>query len=212
MDDAPQTSAAGIEVSPEEERYLKRFFRRQIFPWVGALLMISITLSFAAGGGDTKAVEARTSAAVAQLRSENQELREEIEQLSARLQSGLVNQRRGTGNELERRVEDAEQSIRMIEARVTAKLERRLDGLEAQLSRGVSSAPGAVSASGVTPPPEAAAWDVSQILDRLYALEMVQQDGGSRAPSGPHLRRLEARLERLETTGAPAAPPAEIAP
>lgn len=209
MDDAPQAVAGEIEVSPEEKRFLARFFRRQILPWAGALLVISAAISLGFGGDDTREAEARTSSAVAQLRAENQKLRDEIERLSARVEADVSAKDSSSGNELERRIEDAKHNVRMIEARITAKLERRLDGLEAQLTDGVAAAPVSAGGSGVAPPPDASAWDVSQILDRLYAVEMSQQKRGTSAPNTAQLRALEARLSRLET---PSTPPAELAP
>jgi hypothetical protein len=87
------------------------------------------------------------------------------------MDAGLSAQDHGA-NELERQVEDAKRSVRMIEARVIATTERRLDALESQLA---ANAPSPAQATPADPPPEAAAWDVSAILDRLYALEMSQE-------------------------------------
>lgn len=187
-----------IVVSPEEERFLKRFFRRQMLPWALILLVIPVTAVWWLADDDGGAREARTSAALAQVRTENQKLHAELAALTERVDTGLSSDH--GADELERRVEDAKQSVRMIEARVTAALERRLDVLEAG---GMHAA--ALPASGLSaPPPDAAAWDVSAILDRLYALEM--QSGG-----GVSVRRvssLEERIASLETIrgSLPAAP------
>lgn len=179
-----------IEVSPEEARFLAHFFRRQILPWAAGLLLFPLAVSWWFGGDDGSAREARTAAALAQVRTENQALRADLAALMARSDSGQVS---GAGaNELERRVEDAKQSVRMIEARVTAELDRRIDALEA---RGLS--PAAASESG--PPPDAAAWDVSAILDRLYALEMRDGVGVSET----RVATLEGRVARLEGSGMP---------
>jgi hypothetical protein len=116
-------------------------------------------------------------------------------------------------DELERRVEDAMQSVRMIESRVTAELDSRLDALEA-LSEGGALA--AAPAPAVGPPSaDASAWDVSTVLDRLYALEMRQEKDGlareaSERAGSARLDGLERRLAQIEGQGdpAPAAPPA----
>jgi len=184
-----------IVVSPEEERFLAHFFRRQMLPWAGVLLVIPVTAIWWLAGDDGGAREARTAAAIAQVRTENQALRAELAVLAEGFAAGRSSDR--GGDELERRVEDAKQSVRMIEARVTAALERRIDALEAQAS--------ALTDSGQdAPPPDAAAWDVSAILDRLYALEM--RNGGS--VSDHRVSVLEERIVRLEAPrgSLPAAP------
>lgn len=195
-----------MEVTPEEERFLKRFFRRQILPWFTILVVIAVTSAWAFGGGDDgAALEARTSAALAQLRGENQRLRQEIGGLSERVDTGLARDDSGA-NELERRVEDAKRSVRAIESRVSAALERRLNVLEAKLGGG--SLAGPVPLASRAPPPDASAWDVSAILDRLYALEMRQeQQLAARDASDRDIGRLEARVVQLEKRGAlPASP------
>lgn len=179
-----------IVVSPEEKRFLAGFFRRQMLPWAAVLLVIPAAASWWLGGDDGSAREARTAAALAQVRTENQALRADLADLVARVDSGRVSDR--GGNELERRVEDAKQSVRMIEARVTAELDRRIDVLEAR-----AASPSASGESG--PPPDAAAWDVSAILDRLYALEMRDGVGVSEA----RVVTLEGRVARLEAPGVP---------
>jgi small-conductance mechanosensitive channel len=204
--------AGEMEVTPEEERFLKRFFRRQLLPYFAVLLVISVTSAWwPSEEEEAGALEARTSAALAQLRTENQRLKAALEALSERMDTGLSAQDHGA-NELERRVEDAKRSVRMIEARVIAATERRLDTLESQLATG---APSPSRAAPAGPPPEAAAWDVSAILDRLYALEVRQEreatiretDQRSRAAQ---LSQLVARIARLERdqTALPASPAA----
>ncbi|MGI9590489.1 MAG: hypothetical protein ACR2P8_03900 [Myxococcota bacterium] len=211
MDDAAHTGGGEMEVTPEEARFLRRFFRRQFLPWAAALLVFSVASTVLLGGGDAVEVEARTSAAVAQLRSENQKLTAELEMISTRLEAGLARRESSAGNDLERRVEDAKRNVRMIEARIAARLERRLDSLEARGSAAPSQATMAPRTTGAgAPPPDASAWDVSQILDRLYAVEMAQQEGGG--PSGTRLRALEERVARLEVGDAGSTLPAELAP
>ena len=212
---AEETDPRGgeIEVTPEEERFLKRFFRRQLLPYFAVLLVIwVISAWWPSEEKDVGALEARTSAALAQLRTENQRLQVALEALSERMDAGLSVQDDGA-NELERRVEDAKRSVRMIEAQVIAATERRLDALESQLGAGAPS-PARVTSAG--PPPEAAAWDVSAILDRLYALEVRQEreaatwetDQRSRSAQLAQLAARVARLERgeLSLPASPAAP------
>ncbi len=203
--------AGEIEVTPEEERFLKRFFRRQLLPYFALLLVIWVTSAWwpseeeAAG-----ALEARTSAALAQMHSENQRLRATLAALSERMDAGLSTQDHGA-NELERRVEDAKRSVRMIEARVISATERRLDSLESQLAAGAQPAqpaqpPARAALSG--PPPEAAAWDVSAILDRLYALEVRQErEAATRETEqrsrAAQLAELAARIAPLEQDEVP---------
>ena len=191
-----------IEVSPEEKRFLKRFFRRQALPWFALAVVIALTSAWTArDGGDDGAREARMAAAVAQLRSENDQLREQLVALSQRMDSGLA-RRDGGADELERRVEDAKRSVRAIESRVTAALDRRLDALESQVVSGAAPRRTAQLPVG-EPPPGASAWDVSAILDRLYALEgrqdevsrVLEAEGHSR---GTRLARLEERISQLE--------------
>ena len=212
---AEETDPRGgeIEVTPEEERFLKRFFRRQLLPYFAVLLVISVTsVWWPSEEEEAGALEARTSAALAQLRTENQRLKVTLAALSERMDAGLSVQDHGA-NELERRVEDAKRSVRMIEARVIAATERRLDALESQLAAG---APEPSQAAPAGPPPEAAAWDVSAILDRLYALEVRQEreaatretDQSSRAAQLAQLVARIARLERDQVSlpASPAAP------
>ena len=212
MDDATHTGGGEMEVTPEEARFLRRFFRRQLLPWAAALVVVSIASALLLGGGDASQVEARASAAVAQLRAENQKLTAELEQLSTQVAAGVAMRESAAGNDLERRVEDAKRNVRMIESRITARLERRLDALEAASSAAPSQAAMAPRTGGAgAPPPDASAWDVSQILDRLYAVEMAQQEGGG-GPEGSRLRALEERVARLEASTPGSTLPAELAP
>jgi hypothetical protein len=202
-----------IQVTPEERRFLARFFRRHALPWFVLAMLTAVASAWLLRGEDAGALEARTSAALAQLRADNQRLREELAAVSQRLDQGLRSVGDRGADELERRVEDAMQSVRMIESRVTAELDSRLDALEA-LSEGGALA--AAPAPAVGPPSaDASAWDVSTVLDRLYALEMRQEKDGlareaSERAGSARLDGLERRLAQIEGQGdpAPAAPPA----
>jgi DNA-binding protein H-NS len=205
-----------MEVTPEEARFLRRFFLRQFVPWAAALVVISVSASLLLGDEDASEVEARTSAAVAQLRSENQKLVEQLAGLGEQVDARLAARENDDGNDLERRIEDAKHNVRMIESRISAKLERRLDALEARASAGPAAGPASLAAAprpaAGAPPPDASAWDVSQILDRLYAVEMAQQDGGASPRDAARMRALEERVARLEAGGSNAGFPAELAP
>lgn len=193
-----------IEVSPEEKRFLRRFFRRQAVPWFLAAVVIAITSAWSLRSGQDDTLEVRTSAALAQLRSENQELRSQVALLAKDVRSRAVST--DGADELERRVENARRNVRMIEARVTASLERRLDTLEGR----IAAAPAPVSAPAAAMPSDVSAWDASAILERLYAIEMQQGSVGSGEGAGVSSRlvELERRLARVE--GPPSSPPAAL--
>ncbi len=206
MSDEVDPRGGEIEVSPEEERFLKRFFRRQALPWFAAAVLIALTATWTLRpeAGDD-GLEVRVSAALAQLRSENEELRSQVTALSEKLATPRVALE--GADELERRVEEARRNVKMIEARITADLDRRLDSLEAQVAQspGPAAAPGAASL-----PADVSAWDASAILERLYALEMQQGQGGGASPElSGRLAELERRLARVEgpANGVPAATP-----
>lgn len=197
MSDVTDSQGGEIEVTPEEERFLRRFFRRQALPYVallGVMLITAVIWTDDDGGGER---EARIAAAVAQIRAENQQFARQLAVVSEQV-AHKGNADHGA-NELERRVEDARRNVRMIEARVTASLERRLDSLETRLAArdSLAALPGAPVAVA-SPPPDAAAWDVSSLLNRLVALEMSQQQAGADPAVAGRLARLEERLGRLE--------------
>ncbi len=195
----------GIDVSPEEERFLRGFVRRQLVPWTLALLVVTTAVAWGLSGDDASEIETRTSAALAQLRSENQKLKAELDSMRVEL-AGAPSDGAGA-DELERRIENAKANVRMIESRITAALERRIDALEARVASGASAAPASAAPSTGAPPADAAAWDVSAILDRLYALEMREDGGGV---DTERIARLERRVMQLEAAAQgvpiPAAP------
>ncbi len=197
MSDVTDSQGGEIEVTPEEERFLRRFFRRQALPYVallGVMLITAVIWTDDDGGGER---EARIAAAVAQIRAENQQFARQLAVVTEQVDhAGNTD---SGANELERRVEDARRNVRMIEARVTASLERRLDSLETQLAArdSLAALPGASVAVG-SPPLDAAAWDVSSLLNRLVALEMSQQQAGTDPVVAGRMARLEERLGRLE--------------
>jgi hypothetical protein len=209
MSDVTDPQGGEIEVTPEEERFLKRFFRRQALPYLVLLGLLFVAGLLWAGADDGEVREARIAAAVAQVRAENQALTKRLAAVSEQVaQAGGSDH--GAG-ELERAVENARRNVRMIESRVTAALEQRLDSLEVRVSQQDSlAAMPAAPASVGSPPPDASAWDVSSLLDRLVALEMHQQAGADPALAA-RLERLEQRLARLEQA-APVASAGPVAP
>jgi hypothetical protein len=187
---AEEPQGAELEVSPEEERFLRRFFRRELRPYLLLMAVIAVTaMWWWPAGGDTARVQAN-AAKISGVRAEGERLRAEVAALAARLETKLTSSDRG-GDELERRVRDARHSVRMIESRITAALDRRLDDLESRVAKS-----GASRTSFGAPPPEAASWDVGAILDRLYNLEMRQEN--EKRSDVRRIARLEERLLRLE--------------
>lgn len=190
-----------IEVTPEEERFLKRFFRRQVLPWFVLTAVIAVTSAWglrSEGRDDT--LEVRTTAAMAQLRADNERLGKQV----AALQERVDARPRSSGtDQLEESVENARRDVRMIEARVTAALDRRLDVIETRLG----SLPQASAGDGAGLPSDASAWDVSSILERLYALEMRDGASGAGADATSRLADLERRLARIEQREGVASPP-----
>jgi hypothetical protein len=157
------------------------------------------------GGSDVSDMEARTAAALAQVRNENQTLRAELASLRSEMLTAPASH--PGGDELERRVEDAKANVRMIESRISAALDRRISALEANRTQGASVA----SNAGSGPPPDAAAWDVSAILDRLYALEMRESQSAS-AGADRNVAGLERRILQLEAAAQGLPLPAAPAP
>jgi BMFP domain-containing protein YqiC len=214
MGDATDPREGEVEITPEERRFLERFFRRQALPWALLLAVISVAGAVVptvrgalhARPDAGQALEVRTSAALAQLRGENEKLRQRVDAL----EQGLARRSEGVASaDLGRRLDDAQLGLRQLEERVAGTLERRLDALETRIGD-----------EGVPPPragaqgsDDVAAWDASAILDRIYALERRQEEdsaarlgearGGAAALSG-----LEQRVSRLEqmVQSLPAAP------
>lgn len=199
---AGESPAAELEVTAEEERFLKRFFRSQVRPYVLLMAVIAVTAAWWSSNGNEDEQSKANAKQITNLRAQGDQLRSEVAALAARVETRLSSSDGGT-DELERRVRDARQSVRMIESRVTAALDRRLDELESRVAKS-----GASRASFGAPPPEAASWDVGAILDRLYNLEM-RQDNEQRSDV-TRIARLEERLSRLEASvgmgSTPAAP------
>jgi hypothetical protein len=128
---------AQIQVSPEEYRFLRRFFRRQVLPWVVGLALVAITAARlavpeAAPGAALRIDEAL--ARVAALEAENAALRTQVEGMGQRMPSGL-----------ERRIAAAENRLAAVErrpaapARVAGDVAERVARVEERLASAAGS-------------------------------------------------------------------------
>ncbi|HZO09360.1 MAG TPA: hypothetical protein VFC77_08280 [Myxococcota bacterium] len=98
---------ASIQVSPEEYRFLRRFFRRQALPWVVGLALVAIAAARLAVPEVPRGVAPRIDEALARiatLERENAALRTELEGMGQRMPSGL-----------ERRIAAAESRLLAVE-------------------------------------------------------------------------------------------------
>jgi len=104
--------AAEIQVSPEERRFLRRFFRRQALPWMLALALLAVASARLAVPAAAPGVVLRLDEAMAKiegLERQNAALRTEIESMGQRMPGGV-----------ERRLASAEGRITAIERRPAA--------------------------------------------------------------------------------------------
>ena len=192
MSNSTDPQGGAVEVSPQEMQFLRGVMRRQLMPWTLLLLGIGALGLWSTSGGDSSDLEARTAAALSQVRSEHQKLTAEIATLRKEIAAAPA--KSGGSDELERRVEDAKANVRMIESRISAALDRRIAALEAGVARGSAAA---IASTQASPPADASAWDVSAILDRLYAVEMREGSGAAGASDG-RISALERRIVQLE--------------
>ena len=200
---AGESQAAELEVTAEEERFLKRFFRRQVRPYLLLVLVIAVTAVWWLPSGNENVRAKANAEKITSLRAQGDQLRAEVAALARRVETQVASSDRGT-DELERRVRDARRSVRMIESRVTAALDRRIDELESRVAKSGTS-----RASFGAPPPEAATWDVGAILDRLYNLELRQEN--EQRSDVTRIARLEERLSHLEASLGMGSTPAAVA-
>ena len=166
---ADERRADTFQVTPEEARFLHRFVRRAVLPWiagVGALagLALGAALSPAPPAVPVAAEPgAEATAAQAELRAEIDQLREELTALRA-----------GAGTATREKDRDAQ--------RLRDDFEERLASLEASLAkRPEPASPGAAGE------PEVSAGDLSSIRDRVNNLELRLYDLGrpAEAPAAP---------------------------
>lgn len=182
MTDPEGPQGGAFEITPEEDRFLRSFFRRQALRYTavaGALAALVVTGTIAVVEGPTREplpAAARpdpgTVAALEAFRADGRKLRDDFEALRGRL---------------EKRKGASAAELVALNDRIEAVLSR-MERLE---KRPVAAASGEIHAAG--PPDSAGSWDVSAILERLYNLEMRQDT----APPGPARAVLE-RLDRLE--------------
>lgn len=149
----------GFEITPEEDRFLRAFFRRHAGRYlllVGVLAVAAVGVALRLGDDGSDAESAR--AELASLREQNQQLRRDLDALGERVAS-----------------QDAQaQQMANLETRVAGAL-RRLERVESRVEEGPG--PEAADAS--------ASWDVSSILERLYNLELRQAQTEQRRGSVP---------------------------
>ena len=170
-----------FQITPQEDRFLRAFFHRLarrylVLGAVALALVLALALSLSGGGSD--ADETRQN--LVALRAEAETLQAEIAALGERM--GAVEQPVGQLAGLEKRVATAL---------------RRLEKMESRVEQ--------VARSGGAAPSGPASWDVSAILERLYAVEMRQETQ----------ERENAAFERevrQQLGSAPAALPAAPAP
>lgn len=144
--------AAGFQITPEEDRFLRAFFRRQAARYLLALAAVALAVFWVwPRGGDSAAPDPKRGTELAALRAENEQLRGRLDELSERVAALGV------------RPDPAEPMDRLDE-RVAGAL-RRLDRVESRLGSAPTSA-----GSGE-------AVDASAALERLYDLEARQQRG-----------------------------------
>ena len=175
MSAASDPQRGEIEVSPEELRFLRGFFRRHSLPYIVLTAVLALGVvwwSDSAVEGDADQT-AEDRAATEDLRAENQQLRAALSQLSGRVDTVLSDANGGAGT-LTQRIEDANRSVRSIESRVTAALERRLAEVDRRLYDLESRGDANTSPAKLSDADDPSAWDASAILERLYDLEMRQ--------------------------------------
>lgn len=163
MADERQTQA--VEASPEEARFLRRFVRRTMFPWIACVgALAGLALGVALAPPPPTALDApapsddRAAAAIERLRTELGSLREEVEVL--------------------RSAEPAEAPLLGdVEARL-AKLESQLAERPGFASQTAEAAPGAGSSGELLTIRDR----ISNVEQRLYTLESLPAAPASPAP------------------------------
>jgi hypothetical protein len=104
--------AKEIQVSPEEHRFLRRFFRRQALPWLVALALLAVASARLAVPAAAPGVLQRLDEAMAKIEAlerQNAVLRTEVEAMGQHLPGSL-----------ERRLASAEERIAAMERRPAA--------------------------------------------------------------------------------------------
>jgi hypothetical protein len=124
-----------IQVSPEEYRFLRRFFRRQALPWVVGLALVAIAAARMAVPDAAPGVALRIDEAMARiaaLEAQNASLRTELEAMGQRMPGGL-----------ERRLAAAEGRIAAVERSPAAAggddVAERVERMESRLASATST-------------------------------------------------------------------------
>jgi hypothetical protein len=87
---------AEMQVTPEEARFLRRFFRRQALPWLLGMVVAAIVAARWAVPAADPGIEQRlaeSTAAIEALRAENAALRTQLDALGQRVQQPAVDRR-----------------------------------------------------------------------------------------------------------------------
>ena len=120
-----------MQVTPEEARFLRRFFRRQALPWLLVLGVVAVATARWAVPAADPGLELRlaeTQAVVAAVRAENAALRTELDAVGQRIQAA-VDRRLGLAEEriaaMEKRPSGRASDATVVSERV-ARLEERL--------------------------------------------------------------------------------------
>ena len=138
---------AEMQVTPEEARFLRRFFRRQALPWVVGIGVVAIAAARWAVPAADPGIELRlaeTQAMLEAVRAENAAVRTELDAVGQRIQAAV-----------DRRIVAAEGRIAAIEKRPAARsgdasrVTERLARLEERLV-GATSAHDTVTRSSLS--------------------------------------------------------------
>ena len=162
--------AKEIQVSPEEHRFLRRFFRRQALPWMVALALVAVASARLAVPAMAPGVALRLDEAMAKIEAlerQNAALRTEIEAMGQRMPGAI-----------ERRLASAEGRIAVIERqpaaseRDPADVAERIARVEDRLASATSAQETATRSS------------LSRLRDLEARMDAIAGDSGA-APAAP---------------------------
>jgi hypothetical protein len=136
-----------MKVTPEEARFLRRFFRRQALPWMlalGAVAIVAARWAVPAADPGLERRVAETNAVMLAIRAENAALRTELDAVGQRIQAAV-----------DSRLAAAEGRIAAVEKRPSARasdgsgVKDRVERLEARLT-GAASAQDTITRSNLS--------------------------------------------------------------